>query len=248
MVALVTLWSATGIQGRFDRYLERQERAHVVLPSVQSGTTKPLIDQSLSSYSSGSSGSSFSSGINWDVPFTPQAPFALWDQLHEEACEEASVLMVLKYFRGERIASPEDAESAIQSLVRRSSELGFPVDLTAEQTRTLILDQDPSLKVDLLRNPSVEALKDDLVRGALIVVPAAGRELRNPYFRRPGPRYHMLVLRGYTADGYVITNDPGTKRGEQFVYRWERLMEAMHDWNNGEVETGAKVAIVVRAK
>jgi len=230
VAALVVVLSVTGIRDRFDRYLERQERALVVLPPVQQG-----------------SGSSFpSSGINWDVPFTPQAPFALWDQLHEEACEEASVLMVLKYFRGERIASPEDAERDIQALVKVNAALGFPVDDTAEQVAVLLRSEEPGLSTKILRDPTVDMLKRALSEGALIIVPAAGRELGNPYFRRPGPLYHMLVLRGYTADGYVITNDPGTKRGEQFVYRWERLMEAMHDWNGGDVENGAKVVVVVR--
>src|ERR1043166_5721644 len=36
------------------------------------------------------------------VPFTPQAPYANWDQLHNEACEEASSLMAGAYFAGNR--------------------------------------------------------------------------------------------------------------------------------------------------
>ncbi len=55
----------------------------------------------------------------------------------------------------------------------------------------------------------------------------------------------MLVLRGYTKDGYVITNDPGTKRGAQYAYRWSVLLNAIHDWNGGDVENGEKVVIVV---
>src|SRR5688572_5442442 len=34
------------------------------------------------------------------VPFTPQAPTANWDELHNEACEEASSLMAAAYFNG----------------------------------------------------------------------------------------------------------------------------------------------------
>mgnify|MGYP001612522819 CR=1 FL=1 len=38
------------------------------------------------------------SAILLPVPFTPQAPTANWDQLHNEACEEASIIMANAYF------------------------------------------------------------------------------------------------------------------------------------------------------
>ncbi len=236
-------------QGWLNRTRYEQEVSDIALPPPQhfqesSGASMPSSSFSIAS----SSQQALPDHINWDVPFTPQAPLAVWDALHEEACEEASILMVLRYFRGEAITSPQDAETAIQSLVSRSTELGFTVDLTAKQARTLILDQDPSLFVDLLADPSVDQLKEVLLRGALIIVPAAGQQLGNPYFQRPGPKYHMLVIRGFTADGHVITNDPGTKRGEQFVYTWEALLSATHDWNNGDVENGQQVMLVVEKR
>jgi hypothetical protein len=183
--------------------------------------------------------------INWDVPFTSQAPHANWDEVHEEACEEASVLMVLKYFRGETFASAEDANREIDEILASNESLGFPVDDTAEQVVTLLRHEDPSLTAVLLQHPTVDDLKKVLSEGKLVIVPAAGQELGNPYFTAPGPRYHMLVLRGYTQDGYVITNDPGTKRGKEYAYSWNVLMDAIHDWNGGDVENGAKVVVVV---
>jgi hypothetical protein len=154
--------------------------------------------------------------------------------------------MVLRYFSGQTIDSPADAETAIQSLVARGAALGFTVDLTALQAQALILDQNPSLQVRLIDRPTADILMDELAKGALIIVPAAGQDLRNPYFQRPGPRYHMLVLRGYTDDGHVITNDPGTKRGEQFTYTWDRLLSSTHDWNDGDVVQGKAVVIVIQ--
>jgi hypothetical protein len=32
-----------------------------------------------------------------NVPFSPQAPFAVWNPLHEEACEEMALIMVHHY-------------------------------------------------------------------------------------------------------------------------------------------------------
>jgi hypothetical protein len=109
----------------------------------------------------------------------------------------------------------------------------------------LIESENPSLHADILKDPTEASMKAALAEGKLIIVPAAGRQLGNPFFQTPGPPYHMLVLRGYTKDGHVITNDPGTKRGENFAYTWTTLINAIHDWNGGDVENGAKVVIVI---
>lgn len=234
------------------RYVERQwviaEQQSVVLPPLEtfSSSSRSLaLKSSVSSVASAAPSSAVRAAVNWDVPFTPQAPFANWDPLHEEACEEASVLMVLRYFQGQPIRSADDAEVAIQKLVADNESLGFDVDDTAAEIVTLLKHEDPSLTAVLLKNPTTEDLKKVLSDGKLVIVPAAGRLLGNPYFSGAGPIYHMLVLRGYTGNGYVITNDPGTKRGKEYAYKWDVLLNAVHDWNGGDVEGGEKVVVVV---
>lgn len=223
----------------------------------------PNIDPPRSSYTNPSSESSSSSTprpnpistpraeVNLPVPFTSQAPHGNWELPYQEACEEASILMAVRYAFGNPILSPEDADAAIRELVTTNTEvLGYPIDQTAEQVRDLLFNVEEKLVVRLLQNPKVEDLKRELSSGNVIIVPAAGRKLRNPFFRAPGPIYHMLVLRGYTSDGYFITNDPGTRRGEGYLYPFERIMEAMHDWPvpeaiEGDIEPGGKVVIIV---
>lgn len=184
--------------------------------------------------------------VNWDVPFTSQAPFGEWDPDHKEACEEASVLMVLRYFEGKPFESPDDADAALLRLVRKvEMDMKLPVDITAQQAATLIALENQDLTVSVVADPTEESIKNVLDQGKLVIVPVAGRMLKNPYFQSPGPPYHMLVVRGYTADGYVITNDPGTKHGNAFPYRWATLLGAIHDWNGGDVEKGGRVAVVV---
>lgn len=232
------------------KYIERQriiaEQEKVMLPppEVLSSSSAPHISSSVVS-SVAVPDTSVRAAVNWDVPFTSQAPLANWDEVHQEACEEASVLMVLRYFQGKLLGTPEEANKDIEALVERNTALGFPVDSTAAEIITLIHDQDPSLSSELVKDPTADDIKNILSAGKLIIVPAAGQQLGNPYFTAPGPRYHMLVLRGYTPDGYVITNDPGTKRGKQYVYSWNVLLDAIHDWNGGDVENGAKVVVVV---
>lgn len=243
LFAVILLQVVPAIWSHFERKQLIVEQEHVIKPPVERLSSASSIARK--SAAATSSAPEKRDAVNWDVPFTSQAPFAVWDALHGEACEEASVLMVMRYFSGQPIASPDDAERAIQHLVAANTALGYTVDDTAAEVIKLLKSQDSSLSAVLLKNPSVDNLKDRLAAGSLIIIPAAGRQLGNPYFQNPGPIYHMLVLRGFTADGYAITNDPGTKRGEQYAYRWDVLLNAIHDWNGGDVEHGEKVVIVV---
>lgn len=184
--------------------------------------------------------------VNLPVPFTPQAPHANWELPYQEACEEAAVLMAIRYVFGNAILSPEDADAGILDLVKMNEEiLGYPYDQTALQVQELIQEIDPTISTRLFHDPTVDDLRRELAQGNVVIVPIAGRLLRNPFFHRPGPVYHMLVLRGYTTDGYFITNDPGTKRGEGYLYTFERIMDAMHDWNDGNPAEGEKIVVVL---
>ena len=53
----------------------------------------------------------------------------------------------------------------------------------------------------------------ELSEGRIVIVPTAGRLLKNPHFTASGPLYHMLVIKGFDdAKHTFITNDPGTRR------------------------------------
>lgn len=182
------------------------------------------------------------------VPFTPQAPFANWDELHNEACEEASVLMVRRYFDGERGGKidPADADREIYKIVEwEKTNLGKYLDTNAEETAK-ILTEKYGRKVRMSTIVTVNAIKKEIANDHLVIVPAAGRQLPNPYFRQPGPAYHMLVIVGYN-DKEFITNDPGTRRGEGFRYKHADLLNAVHDWTGDKatITSGRKVMIVV---
>jgi hypothetical protein len=190
---------------------------------------------------------------NLAVPFTSQAPHANWDQDHKEFCEEASVLMAGRYFQRRGIASPDDAEKALQQIKQWEIEnLGYYYDTTAAETASIIEGM-YELEVQLIDNPTVDHIKLALANGKLVLAPFAGRELGNPNYTAPGPIYHMMVIRGYTDTGKFITNDPGTRKGQEYVYDQGTIMKAMRDWTprrtrttpaNGE-PTGEPVILVV---
>ncbi|MDP3986324.1 MAG: C39 family peptidase [Candidatus Veblenbacteria bacterium] len=179
------------------------------------------------------------------VPFTSQAPSADWDMPYQEACEEASMIMVAEYLQGiERISIPaEEADTLILGLVGWETDHGYAVDLTAQEV-VKVLAERYGIQAEAVPY-SAEVIREELQAKRPVIVPAAGRLLGNPYFTSPGPLYHMLVIKGYEGNEF-ITNDPGTKRGESYRYTESALAYAVHDWNEGEVESGAQVMIVVR--
>ncbi|OHA52430.1 MAG: hypothetical protein A2991_03420 [Candidatus Terrybacteria bacterium RIFCSPLOWO2_01_FULL_58_14] len=186
------------------------------------------------------------SEVNLAIPFTVQAPFANWDRDHEDFCEEASVLMAASFVLGKDIPSPEFADARMYELKEfQLAHFGYFESTTAEETAMILRDHYGISAVAVVENPSEETIRRAVASGKAVIVPAAGRELGNPYFRQPGPLYHMLVVKGYTKDGRFITNDPGTKRGADYLYDPDVLLNAVHDWNGGAVETGRRAVIIV---
>ncbi len=181
---------------------------------------------------------------NLKVPFTTQAPNANWDATHEEACEEASAITVHYYYQ-EKTFTDAIAEKEIQDFIAYEMKtLGFFKDTTAQQTSDLIKSYWGYKRVDVITNPTADQIKAQIAAGRPIIAPFAGRQLNNPNFKAPGPLYHMLVIRGYTKTQF-ITNDVGTRKGNGYMYDISTIMSAMHDWNNGDVDHGQPVIIVV---
>ncbi|MDD5043375.1 MAG: C39 family peptidase [Patescibacteria group bacterium] len=179
------------------------------------------------------------------VPFAPQAPFADWGMPYQEACEEASIIMAAKYFKDEPLDKNIMNDEILKLVEWEKNYFGFWEDSTAENV-VEILDKYYNVKARTSKEVSADKIKEELNKGNLIIVPTAGRLLDNPYFSGEGPAYHMLVIRGYDRNEF-ITNDPGTKRGEGFKYKYDNLLNAVHDWNGTKenIYTGQKIMVVV---
>jgi len=95
--------------------------------------------------------------------------------------------------------------------------------------------------------------KDDIIReleqGNIVLTPMDGRLLKNPFFTPPGPERHMILIRGYDYQTKeFITNDPGTRRGENYRYSENTLIKAIRAYSTGyhnKIEKIEKKMIVV---
>lgn len=188
------------------------------------------------------------SSILLPVPFTPQAPTANWDELHNESCEEAVAIMAYEYFseNTSTILNPEQVESQIDVLTHwQQQNLGYNLSITTEETARMI-ESVYKLKTKIIKDFTEKDVKQAISQNQLVILPANGRLLNNPYFKSPGPIYHMLLITGYDEQGF-ITNDPGTKRGYNYRYSFSTLYKASASWvhDTQTTDTNIKNIIIV---
>ncbi len=182
--------------------------------------------------------------INLDIPFYSQAPEGNWDLPWQEACEEASLLLAHAYATSKEL-SLDDFKSEILAMVEwQNQTFGDYEHSTVEQTARILKEFLAYPNFRILEKPSIEALKKELAQGHALVAPFAGQELGNPFYSGEGPRYHMMVIRGYDEE-HFIANDVGTRRGENFIYPYATLMGALHDWHETDMDKGEAKVIVV---
>ncbi len=187
--------------------------------------------------------SSLPAELNLEVPFYTQAPFENWDFPWQEACEEASILLVANEYL-DKGWTREEFNSEILKLVDWQKKVfGYYTDTTAQEI-TQILKENFGLTGVIHNNPSYDDVRKILAQGHLIIMTFDGKALGNPYFRNGGPIYHAMVIKGYKEGEKLITNDVGTKHGADYVYEWKVLQNALHDWTK-PIQKGPKRMIEV---
>lgn len=186
--------------------------------------------------------------VNLAVPFMLQAPKQNWDMPYQEACEEASLLMVRAFLQGRSTDfSADEADRLLLDLVAYETNQNDPPDVTLKRIGE-IAEARYGFRPVLKPITSIEQIKNAVANGYPVITPASGKALKNPNFRNGGPPYHMLVVKGYLRDGRLVTNDPGTRKGKDYVYEPTLFFGAIHDWNGGNVPQGEKVVLVLLPK
>ena len=175
--------------------------------------------------------------IKADVLFTSQAPFGDWsDPRYQDGCEEAAALMAVYWARGITSLTAEQANGQIIGMADWEKMLyGTFHDTSAEDTVARIFKQYFGYtNARVVNDVTAEDIIDELENKNLVIVPADGRALKNPFFTSPGPERHMLVIIGYDyGTEEFITNDPGTRNGRGYRYSKDVLFEATRDYPTG---------------
>lgn len=165
-----------------------------------------------------------------DVQFICQAPLETEENwtLHEESCEEAALLQAYNYETNQTTTKPEANEKILDMIAWQEEHLGSHKDLYEDDMREFatgylgISDEE----LQTFKNSSIHDIKKQIDAGHPVIVPVTSQFLENPHYPHPG--YHMLVVTGYTST-HLITNDNGTRHGEDFAYEYGKFDAAMQD-------------------
>lgn len=178
------------------------------------------------------------------VPFTSQAPRSVWNQPWQDACEESAISMV-DYFYAKKTFTPETAEKSILEIINTKNDyIGESLDENAQIIIDLI-NGFLNWEARIIKNPTLDQLKAEIDNERPIIMPMHGKYLYNPYFRNGGPDYHSIVISGYDeGKKEFIVQEPGTRRGLDFRYSYDTIMNAMHDFMPSlQTKFGEKIAI-----
>ncbi|MCC7356929.1 C39 family peptidase [Candidatus Uhrbacteria bacterium] len=186
--------------------------------------------------------------INLDVPFTTQAPTQNWDMPFQEACEEVSAIMVDAYYRGQTgILSKTEVEKSIKDIVEYEIKtVGHYEDTSSSEMKQWITGYFGYEDVRAIPIRNAEDIQRVVANGYPALILVDGKKLANPNFRNGGPLYHVLVVKGYSK-GRFITNDPGTRKGKDYTYTFDQILNAAHDWT-GKKADGPAVMVIVMPK
>ena len=177
--------------------------------------------------------------VLFDVPFTSQAPFGNWDnQVFQQACEEASMLMAMLWVEGKEFISKEDANKAILEISDfEEKNYGYFEDTSAEDTAIIMKDYFSYNNIEVLYDIGSQDIKRELANGSIVITPMNGQKVGNPFYTPPGPLRHMILVVGYDRETKeFITNDPGTRHGEGFRYKEDIFEAALQDYITGHKE------------
>jgi hypothetical protein len=173
-----------------------------------------------------------------EVPFTVQAPLLEWADPHfQDACEEASALMAMKWVLNKKFGTKPEVRNEILAISTWQTEkFSSYHDTSAQDTVERIFKgyfgyQEVSIK----KNISSEDIISELEIGNIVITPMNGQALKNPFFTQPGPERHMVLIKGYDPEMQeFITNDPGVSQGESYRYPINVFMNAIRDYPTGD--------------
>jgi hypothetical protein len=167
------------------------------------------------------------------VPFTTQAPLGNWAQ-RQHTCEEASLLMVDRYLRGDHSTGTIDGRTA-DAGINQITVWKPAVDLEIHQIGALAKRY--MGWADQVMPATRIAMKQQLALGRPLIVGVRTHGLGNANY--PGFRTHFeqtgysvshyLVVVGYDTNDSFILNDPGISKGHGWHIKFDQLMHAIDD-------------------
>lgn len=157
--------------------------------------------------------------------FASQAPYGDWSEPWQNACEEAAIIIVKHYLDLSPLDKVQMHNQILELVEWQNQNWGGNRNLDS-QTTLLMAKSFYGLNGEVIYDYDANKIKQFIVSGVPVIIPADGRALENPNFKNGGPEYHMLVIKGYNSSQF-ITNDPGTRLGEGYLYPYDIVLNSV---------------------
>lgn len=173
--------------------------------------------------------------INLPVPYTSEMPEGIEKRPWVNACEEATIVMVDKFYQGDQTISTSTAVGAMKVLFAIQDKLyGSNDNSSAERTAYLINNYE-SYRATIKEDPTLEEIKNELRENRPVISFHYGFDLKNINipFSPIGSSFHVMVIKGYDdSKQSFVTNDPGDIiEGENHLYEYQLFINSLHDYN-----------------
>lgn len=191
---------------------------------------------------------------NIPVPFIWEIPDGVWVKPWNNACEEASIMMIDQFYRGRKEENVGRVESKnLMTPLFAIEDRLFGSNSNTDATRTLKVIQDyTNFDGELKFHPTASDITAELALGHPVISFHYGYDLNNPHhrFRRGGSSYHVMVITGFDDKKQLFyANDTELKGGLDYPYAYDTIMASLHDFNHTTRKAdGEPVVIFTRSK
>jgi hypothetical protein len=173
--------------------------------------------------------------VDLAAPYTNEAPDDVWTGPWKNACEEASMAMVEKYYLGQRTMTKAEAKDFMQMLFDKQNKI-YGSNADSDSTRTAYLINNFSSYGAVIKDkPTIEEIKAEINGRRPVIALHYGFDLKNKNipFLAAGSSYHMTVIVGYDdVKKEFIVNDSGDRKvGKNHRYGYDLFMSTLHDFN-----------------
>lgn len=168
------------------------------------------------------------------VPYINEAPDGKFSGNWKDACEEASMIMVEKYYSGIKTVSINEAKNAMQKLFDYEDKI-YGSNHNSDAIRTVeIIENNLSYNAEIKTNPTIRDIKNQIAKKQPVISLHYGFDLKNPNipFAVNGSYYHMMVVVGYddAIKEFIVHDDGDQKNGANYRYGYDLFMNSLHDY------------------
>lgn len=182
--------------------------------------------------------------VNLAVPFTPEAPDGLMVKPWNNACEEATLAMLDEYYSGNK--NPTIPKAAAKKTILKYINIenkifGYNGNTNAQEMTKLVNGYSKYFEAQIVRNPTLEQIKNELDAGRPTIALVYGFELNNPriIFSRGGSYYHTFVIKGFddNTKEFIVNDNGDFKKGLDLRYKYDTILGALRDYNHKTQKT-----------